>query len=109
MIVAFWIVLGIVMFAAALAAQMRMLIAETLARCVAQDMPGYEFEDARPKIRYVRHEGELDPDLVMLRSLFETRYAQAWGHMKLARWGSVYLLPVILVLALIYRFFLVGG
>lgn len=109
MIVFFWIIWGSIMFATALALQMRMLIAVTLARCVAQDMPAYEFEDARPKIRFVRHEGDLDPELAMLRSLFETRYAQAWGHMKRARSASVILLPVILVLAIIYRFVLVGG
>ncbi|MEO1028574.1 MAG: hypothetical protein AAFX02_05895 [Pseudomonadota bacterium] len=109
MIVAFWIIFGITLFAAALSMQMRIMIAITLARCLAADRPKYEYEEARRLVRYVRHEGALEEDLEPIRTLFAEKYSQAWGHLRTARRASVLLMPVVLGLAILYRFVLFGS
>lgn len=109
MIIGFWIIFGLVLFAAALSMQMRGMIATVLGRCLAEEQPQYPFPEARKLIRYVRHTGDMPENLVEIRTLFETGYAQAWRHMHIARRTSVLLMPVVLVLAILYRFVLFGG
>lgn len=109
MIVVFWIIFGLTLFAAALSMQMRIMIAITLARCLAADRPKFEYEEARRLIRYVRHDGALEDELEPVRALFADKYAQAWGHLRTARRASVLLMPVVLGLAILYRFVLFGS